>query len=150
MNDLNMLLSCFGTKMSGPIFLDIWAHSFSTNTCVRDDVFVHSQYLLETQLQSRRRRRAVSGPGLLLPIIHKYSDSERSLLDCHQVCFAEYLTKLPHTGLVLARCWLTVPEYTGLPNKACPRLRDLATAPARGITQPRTNLIREPCINLLY
>ena len=34
---------------------------------------------------------------------------------------------------------------TGLPNKACPRLRDLATAPARGITQPRTNLIREPC-----
>ena len=37
-------------------------------------------------------------------------------------------------------------EYcTGLPNKVCPRLRDLATAPARGITQPRTNLIREPC-----
>ena len=35
---------------------------------------------------------------------------------------------------------------TGLPNKACPRLRDLATAPARGITQPRTYLIREPCI----
>ena len=34
---------------------------------------------------------------------------------------------------------------TGLPNKACPRLRDLATAPARGIKQPRTNLIREPC-----
>ena len=32
------------------------------------------------------------------------------------------------------------------PNKACPRLRDLATAPARGITQPRTNLIREPCM----
>ena len=25
-------------------------------------------------------------------------------------------------------------------------MRDLATAPARGITQPRTNLIREPCI----
>ena len=24
-------------------------------------------------------------------------------------------------------------------------MRDLATAPARGITQPRTNLIREPC-----
>ena len=24
---------------------------------------------------------------------------------------------------------------TGLPNKACPRLCDLATAPARGITQ---------------
>ena len=36
--------------------------------------------------------------------------------------------------------------HTGLPNKACPRLRDLASAPARGITQPRTNLIREPCI----
>ena len=36
-------------------------------------------------------------------------------------------------------------DSTGLPNKACPRLRDLATAPARGITQPRTNLIREPC-----
>ena len=35
---------------------------------------------------------------------------------------------------------------TGLPNKACPRLRDLATALARGITQPRTNLIREHCI----
>ena len=34
---------------------------------------------------------------------------------------------------------------TGLPNKACPRLRDLATAPARGISQPRTNLIWEPC-----
>ena len=34
---------------------------------------------------------------------------------------------------------------TGLPNKACPRLRDLATALARGITQPRTWLIREPC-----
>ena len=36
-------------------------------------------------------------------------------------------------------------HFTGLPNKACPRLRDLATAPARRITQPRTNLIREPC-----
>ena len=34
---------------------------------------------------------------------------------------------------------------TGLPNKACPRLRDHATAPARGIMQPSTNLIREPC-----
>ena len=39
--------------------------------------------------------------------------------------------------------WLYL--LTGLPNKACTRLRDLATAPARGITQPRTNLIREPC-----
>ena len=39
----------------------------------------------------------------------------------------------------------TLKYYTGLPNKACPRLRDLATAPAHGITQPRTNLIREPC-----
>ena len=39
---------------------------------------------------------------------------------------------------------------TGLPNKACPRLRDLATAPARGITQPRTNLIWEPCISIRH
>ena len=29
--------------------------------------------------------------------------------------------------------------YTELANKVCPRLRDLATAPAGGITQPRTN-----------
>ena len=28
-------------------------------------------------------------------------------------------------------------------------MRDLATAPARGIKQPRTNLIREPCSYLL-
>ena len=39
--------------------------------------------------------------------------------------------------------WWT--DTTGLPNKACPRLRDLVTAPAHGITQPRKNLIREPC-----
>ena len=33
---------------------------------------------------------------------------------------------------------LGTPQFliTRLPNKACPRLRDLATAPARGITQP--------------
>ena len=37
-------------------------------------------------------------------------------------------------------------DNTGLPNKACPRLRDLAAPPARRITQPRTNLIREPCM----
>ena len=43
-----------------------------------------------------------------------------------------------------SRCFVLF-SPTGLPNKACPRLRDLATALARGITQPRTNLIREPC-----
>ena len=37
-------------------------------------------------------------------------------------------------------------SFTGIPNKACPRLRDLATAPACGITQPRTILIREASI----
>ena len=37
---------------------------------------------------------------------------------------------------------------TGLPNKACPRLRDLATVLACGITRPRTSLIREPCKHL--
>ena len=36
-------------------------------------------------------------------------------------------------------------KTTELAKKVCPRLRDLVTAPARGITQPRTNLIREPC-----
>ena len=35
---------------------------------------------------------------------------------------------------------------TELAKKACPRLRDLTTAPAHGITQPRTNLIWEPCM----
>ena len=50
-------------------------------------------------------------------------------------------------GFVVKKSHISCMEscYTGLPNKACPRLRDLATAPARGITQPRTNLIREPC-----
>ena len=45
----------------------------------------------------------------------------------------------------LTVCVRACVHRTGLPNKACPSLRDLATAPARGITQSRTNLIREPC-----
>ena len=34
----------------------------------------------------------------------------------------------------------------GLPNKVCPRLRDSACWRSGEITQPRTSLIREPCI----
>ena len=39
--------------------------------------------------------------------------------------------------------------YTELAKKVCPRLRDLATAPAGGITQPRTNLFW-PTLYALY
>ena len=35
--------------------------------------------------------------------------------------------------------------YTELAKKVCPRLRDLATAPAGGITQPRTNIFGQLC-----
>ena len=35
--------------------------------------------------------------------------------------------------------------YTELANKVCPRLRDLATAPAGRIMQPRTNFFGQLC-----
>ena len=35
--------------------------------------------------------------------------------------------------------------YTELANKVCPRLRDLATAPSGGITQPRANIFGHLC-----
>ena len=35
---------------------------------------------------------------------------------------------------------------TGLPNKVCPRLHDSACRRSGEITQPRTSLIRKPCI----
>ena len=54
--------------------------------------------------------------------------------------FPAFLDPLPHNFLLLPPTdrllqvhWRSL---TGLPNKACPRLCDLATAPARGITQP--------------
>ena len=34
---------------------------------------------------------------------------------------------------------------TELAKKVCPRLRDLATAPAGGITHPRTNFFGQLC-----
>ena len=39
-------------------------------------------------------------------------------------------------------------DDTGLPNKVCPRLRDSACWCSGKITQPRTSLIREPCMVL--
>ena len=35
--------------------------------------------------------------------------------------------------------------HTELDKKVCPRLRDLATAPAGRITQPRTNFFGQLC-----
>ena len=37
------------------------------------------------------------------------------------------------------------PHTTELAKKVCPRLRDLATAPADGITQPRINFFGQLC-----
>ena len=37
-------------------------------------------------------------------------------------------------------------DCTELAKRVCPRLRDLGTAPAGGITQPRTNFIGQLCI----